>query len=206
MIRADKLAVVGVSKGGELALLLGATFPDVKAVVGYAASGVVYQGVDLRHKISSWYSEGQSLPFVPYYYTTGMAIRSVWNAIIHRPTPLLPAHSGYLSDQRIVEQATTAVEKIRGPVLLFSGQDDQVWPSVTLAEMVMKRLKEHHHPYEDRQVSYEHAGHLSLPIPNLPTRFPAVLAGLLGGTPEGNAHAVTDAWSRMLTFLQEQFA
>src|SRR5205085_1292601 len=36
-IEPSKLSVVGVSKGGELALLLGATFPEVKAVVGYAA-------------------------------------------------------------------------------------------------------------------------------------------------------------------------
>ena len=41
-VNAGRVAVVGNSKGGELALLLGATFPrDVGAVVGYAPSAVV---------------------------------------------------------------------------------------------------------------------------------------------------------------------
>jgi len=201
----DKLAVVGVSKGGELALLLGAKYPVVKAVVGYVASSVVFQGLDMKHKISSWSLQGQSLPFVPYYYTTGMAMRSVWNALTHTPTPLLPVHSGYLPDQRIVEQATIPVEHIQGPALLFSGQNDQVWPSSTLAEMVMRRLKDYHHPYEDRHLNYEHAGHL-LAIPNLPTHLPTLLSGLLGGTPQGNARAANDAWSQTLLFLQEHIS
>ena len=37
----DRLGVVGHSRGGELALLLGATDPDLKAVVSYVGSGVV---------------------------------------------------------------------------------------------------------------------------------------------------------------------
>jgi pimeloyl-ACP methyl ester carboxylesterase len=42
------LAVVGNSKGGELALLLAAVYPeDIRAVVGYAPSPIVWQGMPL---------------------------------------------------------------------------------------------------------------------------------------------------------------
>ncbi len=195
-----KLAVVGVSKGGELALLLGATLPVVKAVVGYVASGVVYQGRDMKHQRSSWTWHGKPVPFVPYYYTPGLALRSVWSAITHTPTPLLPMHAGRLSDQHLVESASIAVEQTQGPVLLLAGQEDQVWPSALFAEMVMKRLAEHQHPYADHQFTYEHAGHL-FPLPNLPTPF--MLTSMLGGTPQGNAKASGDAWMQMLRFLQQ---
>jgi hypothetical protein len=67
------------------------------------------------------------------------------------------------------------------------------------AEMIMKRLGEHQHPYADHQFSYEHAGHL-FPIPNLPTPF--TLTRILGGSPQGNAKATGDAWTQMLRFPQ----
>jgi acetyl esterase/lipase len=67
----DRVALMGGSKGGELALLLGATYPeDIRAVVGYVPSGVVYQGVSfdpwyyVRGVRSSWTSRGKSVPFV----------------------------------------------------------------------------------------------------------------------------------------------
>jgi dienelactone hydrolase len=198
-IESSRLAVVGVSKGGELALLLGATFPAVKAVVGYAASGVVYQGRDMKHQRSSWSWQGKPVPFVPYYSTPGMALRSVWSGITRTPIPLLPMHAGYLTDQRLVEPATIPVEQIQGPIFLFAGQEDQIWPSAKFAEMVTERLGEHQHPYPDRHICYKHAGHLTFPIPNLP--MPPILARMVGGTPGGNARAATDAWSHLLRFL-----
>ena len=39
-VDADKIGVIGTSRGGELALLLGATFPEIKSVVSYVGSGV----------------------------------------------------------------------------------------------------------------------------------------------------------------------
>jgi dienelactone hydrolase len=203
-IEPSKLAVVGVSKGGELALLLGAMFPAVKSVVGYAASGVVYQGRDIKHKRSSWSWQGKPVPFVPYYYTPGMALRSGWSVITRTPTPLLPMHAGYLSEQSIVEPASIPVEQIRGPILLFAGKEDQIWPSVAFAEMVTKRLGEHQHPYPDRNICYEHAGHMTFPIPSLP--MPLMLAQMVGGTSRGNVKAATDAWSEVLLFLEEHLA
>ena len=43
---ADRLAVVGFSRGGELALLLGASFPAIKAVVSNVGGGIVVSSLD----------------------------------------------------------------------------------------------------------------------------------------------------------------
>jgi dienelactone hydrolase len=41
-VRGDRLGVVGTSRGGELALLLGAHYLDLEAVVSYVGSGLVF--------------------------------------------------------------------------------------------------------------------------------------------------------------------
>jgi dienelactone hydrolase len=51
-VNTNRIAVVGNSKGGELALLLGTTYPeDVRAVIGYAPSGVVWQGITFDREV-----------------------------------------------------------------------------------------------------------------------------------------------------------
>jgi dienelactone hydrolase len=44
-VRADRLAVMGGSKGGEAALLVAATFPQVRAAISVVGSGLVTQGI-----------------------------------------------------------------------------------------------------------------------------------------------------------------
>jgi dienelactone hydrolase len=60
----DCLSVVGHSRGGELALLLGATFPALKAVVSYVGSGLVYAGPDSITPV--WTLSGKPVPFVNF--------------------------------------------------------------------------------------------------------------------------------------------
>jgi dienelactone hydrolase len=43
-VQGDRLGVIGGSRGGELVLLLGSTFKQIKAVVAFVPSGVVWRG------------------------------------------------------------------------------------------------------------------------------------------------------------------
>jgi hypothetical protein len=64
------LAVSGMSRGGELALLLGATFPEIGAVVAWAPSGVVFWGLGLAEPgdtrpRAAWTFRGKPMPLSP---------------------------------------------------------------------------------------------------------------------------------------------
>src|SRR4051794_29450501 len=69
-VDSDRLGVAGFSKGGELSLLLAATFPEFKVVAAYVPSGVVQAGIgkgsiELNITQSSWAYGGEPIPFAP---------------------------------------------------------------------------------------------------------------------------------------------
>jgi dienelactone hydrolase len=205
-VQRDQLAVVGGSKGGELALLLGATFPQINAVVAYTPSNVLWNGIDNTPSDTpkpSWTYGGEALPSMPAVEPAlGQAINAQEVVVL---TPLfLPR----LADPALVEQSTIAVEKIKGPVLLISGQDDQMWPSAQMAALVMERLTHHRHPYPDQHLSYADVGH-SIGIPYFPTTVTRSRHSLIGkvyamgGKAQASAAARADSWARVLAFLGE---
>lgn len=189
-----RLAVLGGSKGGELALLLAANFPELKAVVAYVPSHVVWQGIGGAG--SSWSYSGQPLPYVPY-----KSMPSSRGAT--QPISFMPSYLASLDNQEAVAKAAIPVEKINGPVLLISGKDDQLWPSSVMAEKVIARLKEHRSPYKFEHLAYESAGHsfgTTYGPKTLSTGTPTLN---LGGQPAANARAQADSWPRVLKFLAE---
>jgi dienelactone hydrolase len=102
------------------------------------------------------------------------------------------------------------VEKTQGPILLVSGTDDRMWPSSALADIAMRRLETHHHPYPFRHLKYQGAGHqIRVPggpqtIRTLRLRVESAAADLLdmGGTATADAEAGFDAWRSVLEFLE----
>jgi len=201
------VGVMGGSRGGELALVLGATFPDVKAVVGYVPSGIVHAGISgggLREsrRRPAWTHRGEALPFL----SSREASRMDEPPASPEPLALTPIFLRALEDRAAVEAAEIPVERINGPVLLISGQDDQMWPSPVLAEIAMARLARHHHPYLYRHLSYPGAGHL-IGQPGLPATVSASvhpLSGRLmayGGNPQYNAAAAADSWPKVLALF-----
>ncbi len=190
-IDANRLAVLGGSKGGELALLLAARFPQLRAVVAYAPSSVVWQGIGGTG--SSWSESGKPLDYVPY---KPMApARNSTNQMV-----LMPLYLASLENKEAVEKAAIPVEKINGPVLLLSGKDDQLWPSSVMADMIIARLKEHNHKYSREHLSYESAGHAIGSVYRPTTSMGGSLA--LGGSPQANARAQADSWPKVLRFLR----
>ena len=65
--RCERLVVLGTSKGGEAALLLGSLHPEIDAVVAVSAPHVVWAALSQeRPQRSSWTRGGEPLSFVPY--------------------------------------------------------------------------------------------------------------------------------------------
>jgi dienelactone hydrolase len=72
-VKSNALAVVGASRGGELSLLLGSTFPEIKAVVAYLPSDVVDRG----SSTPSW--TWRSKPLMP---KTSIAVEKTSGAVL----------------------------------------------------------------------------------------------------------------------------
>jgi dienelactone hydrolase len=206
---ADPLGAIGGSRGGELALLLGAQFPEITTVVASVPSGVVFPGIPQDFASGeppkpAWTLDGEPLARVPYSSSGAEFLRQAWRMIRRKPFEIAPTYSRGLeeADSETVAAATIPVENIGGPVLLVSGTDDRMWPSPRLAEIARKRLEAHDypHPYEHRQ--YEGAGH-AIATPYRPTMGRESTQRIaFGGTPEGYAHADAHSWSRILTYLE----
>ncbi|MDQ3637645.1 MAG: alpha/beta hydrolase [Actinomycetota bacterium] len=212
MVDAGRVAVVGNSKGGELALLLGATYPeDVKAVVGYAPSAVVWQGIAFDREVyhggprSPWALRGEAVPFVPWARPSGPEmVRMTESLLEDRPISTRAFYERALQGETAVAAAGVAVEKIEAPVLLISGTDDRLWPSTLLSEMAIERLKAHDHPFPCEHLRYEGAGHMIAPRGYEPAtswtrRFE------LGGSREANEFANADSWPKVIGFLEATF-
>jgi dienelactone hydrolase len=200
-VRGGSCALLGSSRGAELALLLGATFPQVGAVVAYAPSGVLWGAVGASGP--AWTYRGEPLPIVPDRVPPEL------DAAISARDPISAAewYQYNLEDESALEPATIAVERIAGPVLLISSEDDQMWPSALMAERIMRRLADHRFAWPYRHLRYPDAGHLIGP-PWQPTtvnvrRHPTVGATFAyGGTPAGQAHANADSWNTVLEWLE----
>ncbi|WP_232703090.1 acyl-CoA thioesterase/bile acid-CoA:amino acid N-acyltransferase family protein [Halobacterium wangiae] len=133
-VAGEQFGGVGVSRGAELALLLGARRDWVGAVVSYSGS-VPW---DTPRDDPAWLDDGEVVP--------------------HLTAEEAPRFEDL--DEEPVADVTPAVEETDGPVLLLSGGDDQVWNSRRLSEAVADRLREHEFPHDFEHRTYDDVGHL----------------------------------------------
>ncbi len=141
-INKRKIAIVGGSRGADLALLLGSYYEDIKCVVGIVGSNVTFPGNTNHFTTSSWTFQNKELPFVPVNeeavpFLMKRDLRGTFEAM--------------LKDSIAESNAFIKVENIKGPVFLISATKDEICPSTPMAEKMIERLKSKKFKYH-----YEH--------------------------------------------------
>jgi dienelactone hydrolase len=203
----DKIGVIGWSRGGELSLVLGSIFSELKTVVAFVPSSVTWSGVTRTRGVHpSWTYHGKPLPFIASERVGSDQVDFEVRGRASMPIRITPYFLKSMKNVGAVEKATIPVEKTKGPILLISGQDDQMWPSSLFAKLIMERLVAHNHPYPYEHLSYEGAGHGIVPgyLPKTITIMRHPVTGYvyeLGGNSKDNAFASTDAWSKTMRFV-----
>lgn len=208
--RGDFVAVSGQSRGGELALLLGATFPErVSAVIGYVPSAFMHGG------------QAASDPAIgrdgPCWLLDGKPLTHIWQdnrtASWQRFDDREPgwrhtdAMLTALGDPQATARARIPVERISGPVMLLSGGKDGSWPSDLYSLMVSMSLAAASHPHPVRWENFPDAGH-SILFPHVPTtglRGPHPVSNapsIVGGDAFANAVANAKSWEAVLDWMQ----
>lgn len=206
-VNPNKIVLMGASRNAELALILAATFPEVvSGVVAYAPSAVSWSNTVLPYNSdvlkSSWKYKGMDIPYVPMDKIVGNDSDSI---------QMIAYWKKGLAKKDWVAKAAIKVEKIKGPILLFSGKDDAVWPSSTMADSIAQRLKKKKFEYSFQNIKYENAGHL---ISNKAVMNSNYRTGIItidgkkytykfGGTSEGDLKALKDAQIKLLEFLKK---
>jgi len=206
----DFVAISGQSRGGELVLLLGATFPQkVSAVLAYVPSALVHSGQNACDPAIG--REG------PTWLLGGKPLTHQWENNRHASwAPFdegAPPHRHVLAmltalqDKEAVAKARIPVEHIDAPVLLLSATDDGSWPSSIYSKMVCDKLDEVAHPHAVEWHDYQDAGHAIL-FPYVPTTQVSYAHPVSkristgGGEPVANAHADKHSWQHAQEFLR----
>lgn len=206
-VDAAHITVFGSSRGGELALMLGQTYPNVHAVIAHVPSSLRWGAV--RTDSAAWTHNAVALPYL-HLLNAGPDVITLPNGV--RANKFVGVFNATVNAASTLElsAASIAVEEIAGPVLLLGGGADDLWPSCRFVHAAFERLRAHDHTamYADEAHCYPDAGHFA-PQPGWSTMAPAIaeLDGSnlsLGGTARGNAHAQREALTHIVRFLEAQ--
>ncbi|KAM4808373.1 bile acid-CoA:amino acid N-acyltransferase [Rhinophrynus dorsalis] len=185
----DGVGVVSVSKGAEIALCMASYLPQVKATVCINGTNAV---------------NGNSVQYGDVFMA----------GIPYEMEKLLIKDNGATSfintmaDTRKPENQACVVplEKARGPILFFVGEDDQIWDTLLFAKEALTRARKHG-KNNVHVVSYPGAGHLLEPpgSPFCPVSqslsFP--LPMMWGGELLAHCIAQEICWKEMQEFLHK---
>ena len=203
-VNGREVQFLGISKGGELALLLASRYPVVKRVVGMSPNAWCFQGLNFRDQ-SSWTFEGKDLPYVRLL--NRWVIRDMLDGFVHdHPFRFSTTYVRGVHSARNLEEARIKLEDAQADLLLLVGDEDGMWNAPAGCAEIVDVLQRRGYPHAVLYQEYAEAGHSWYPPFVLPCSETAVHMGPrltldMGGSVQANAHAQADGWERALAFL-----
>ncbi|MDX6239907.1 MAG: hypothetical protein QOG10_4722 [Kribbellaceae bacterium] len=194
-------ALLGISRGAELALLASSIYPDlVRRAAAVVPSLYLWPGLATPNA-AAWTMAGQPLPFIPDEPEAAAAEVALVN---HSTDPAAPYMEAALAIATGVqrEAARIRLEDITAPVLLVSGAADALWPSAAQCLTAIEELADDRYQH----LSYAGAGHRLSAFPTTPMSTSMTTADgfhlQFGGSVQATAAASADLWARLPTWLK----
>ncbi|AUS79994.1 hypothetical protein C1701_18480 [Actinoalloteichus sp. AHMU CJ021] len=212
-VAADRVGVYASSVGteGAFAALALTDHEPVRCVVAISPSSVIWQassGEGPSIRTSSWSHRGEPLPWVRVHANRllpEMLAHAIRDRVTRYPRPsalhLRSSYAAGLRDYTAVSAARIPVERVRCPLLLISGEDDQLWPAPDMAATILHRRDAHGVGEEDENIVFPDAGHFLRP-PLVPTTAAWNENLVSGGSAAGTASADRAGWEASLRFLR----
>lgn len=206
-VNPNKILVMGASRNAELALILASIFPEfISGAIAYAPSSVSWSNTVLPFNSNeikaSWTYKGQDIPYVPMEKISANQYGKI-NTLEYWKMGLEK-----LED---VKNASIKVENINGPILLFSGKEDGVWPAAKMADSIEKRVNNHNFKFAFHNIQFENAGHMISRNPDSDIDVSVRIGQMnikgnayefnFGGTMEGDNKAKKQARAKLFEFL-----
>jgi pimeloyl-ACP methyl ester carboxylesterase len=194
-VDADRIGIYGTSLGGQVAMLVGARYPELKSVIAVSPPIIPWDGGPGH---SSFSFQGKPVPFaVPFAQET---MAQPFRDAVGAGRDFRATIPGILATMKAdpeIAAAMIPVERINGSVLIVSGTADTQLPSVVFGELAMDRLSAHGFVFPYRHIIGEGAGH-GIDVPYV-DRSSEISEG--GGTPESMELAGEAMWPAALADL-----
>jgi pimeloyl-ACP methyl ester carboxylesterase len=198
----------GVSKGGELALLLASRYPLIAKVAAFAPHAYCFQGLALFKTVSSWTLGGKSLPFI--HLKARWLLADIIRCFIkNKPFGFTQTYKKALDKAKNKEDARIKIEDSNADLLLFAGKQNNMWNTYDGCIKIIDTLQKRSYRHSFELFVYENAGEPPLPAPYIipPGENALKIAPRLvlstGGTLEGNATAEADSWFKTIEFFRK---
>ena len=210
----EKIAVQGASRGGELSVLLAATFPQyVKGAIPIVAMYATSPGWDPSDGVEgpSWTFAGEAIPYPPAIPSTSLEDMQTEGRTLPNGFPLTPWYRALMSQPEAMANCSIAIENAGGPILMVSGVEDEMWPCAWGSDRITDRLRARDFQHSFSHLALRETGHIT-PLPNQITTFNSSLVHSLtpirfacGGTAQGSARNSRLFWDAMVAHYQAVF-